>query len=155
MHDERFARLPQPPYYAVVFSSRRRGGEGDGYAAWCGQSTDAIVALERRLDLERAAGAIAPEDAGATFVWIGLRRVNGEVYGHDAISGRIPNEGELNVEGLDITSEQLNELFALDPAAWQHEADLTEEYFKKFGDKVPQELWHELTWLRNRTNGVY
>ncbi|MBK9158620.1 MAG: phosphoenolpyruvate carboxykinase (GTP) [Propionibacteriaceae bacterium] len=84
-----------------------------------------------------------------------LRRVNGEVYGHDAISGRIPNEGELNVEGLDITSEQLNELFALDPAAWQHEADLTEEYFKKFGDKVPQELWHELTWLRNRTNGVY
>jgi heme-degrading monooxygenase HmoA len=32
MHDQRFARLPQPPYYAVIFSSRRRGGEGDGYA---------------------------------------------------------------------------------------------------------------------------
>jgi hypothetical protein len=37
-------------------------GEADGYAAWCGQSTDAIAALERRLDLERAASAIAPED---------------------------------------------------------------------------------------------
>ena len=37
-------------------------GEADGYAAWCGQSTDAIAALERRLDLERAAGVIAPED---------------------------------------------------------------------------------------------
>lgn len=36
--------------------------EADGYGAWCGQSTDAIGALERRLDLERAAGAIAPED---------------------------------------------------------------------------------------------
>ncbi len=27
-----FAALPQPPDYAVIFSSRRRGGEGDGYA---------------------------------------------------------------------------------------------------------------------------
>lgn len=32
MSDTGFARLPAPPYYAVVFSSRRRGGEGDGYA---------------------------------------------------------------------------------------------------------------------------
>lgn len=36
--------------------------EADGYAAWCGQSTDAIATLERRLDLERAAYAIDPED---------------------------------------------------------------------------------------------
>ena len=33
MHDDRFATLPAPPYYAVIFSSRRRpGGERDGYA---------------------------------------------------------------------------------------------------------------------------
>jgi len=32
MSDAGFARLPAPPYYAVVFSSRRRGDEGDGYA---------------------------------------------------------------------------------------------------------------------------
>jgi len=32
MSDAGFARLPSPPYYAVVFSSRRRGDEGDGYA---------------------------------------------------------------------------------------------------------------------------
>jgi heme-degrading monooxygenase HmoA len=32
MSDAGFARLPAPPYYAVIFSSRRRGGEGDGYA---------------------------------------------------------------------------------------------------------------------------
>ena len=32
MHDDRFARLPEPPYYAVIFSSRRRGGDDDGYA---------------------------------------------------------------------------------------------------------------------------
>lgn len=37
-------------------------GEADGYTAWCGQPTDAIATLERRLDLERAAAAIDPED---------------------------------------------------------------------------------------------
>lgn len=37
-------------------------GEADGYAAWCGQPTDAIAALERRLDLERAAADLDPED---------------------------------------------------------------------------------------------
>lgn len=36
--------------------------EADGYGSWCGQPTDRIAALERRLDLERAAGAIDPED---------------------------------------------------------------------------------------------
>ena len=36
--------------------------ESDGYGAWCGQPTDAIASLERRLDLERAADAINPED---------------------------------------------------------------------------------------------
>ena len=31
--DSCFARLPAPPYYAVIFSSKRPpGGEGDGYA---------------------------------------------------------------------------------------------------------------------------
>jgi heme-degrading monooxygenase HmoA len=27
-----FAKTPEPPYYAVIFSSLRKGGEDDGYA---------------------------------------------------------------------------------------------------------------------------
>jgi RNA polymerase sigma-70 factor (ECF subfamily) len=37
-------------------------GEDQGYGAWCGQQTDAIAALERRLDLARAADAIPATD---------------------------------------------------------------------------------------------
>jgi hypothetical protein len=33
-----------------------------GYAAWCGQQTDAVVALERRLDLDRAAAVLDQRD---------------------------------------------------------------------------------------------
>jgi heme-degrading monooxygenase HmoA len=43
MSDEAFARLPAPPYYAVVFSSRRNDEDPEGYAA----------AAERMLELAR------------------------------------------------------------------------------------------------------
>ncbi len=36
--------------------------ESEGYAAWCGQPTDAVAELERRLDLDRAAAAIDAAD---------------------------------------------------------------------------------------------
>ena len=40
----------------------------------------------------------------------------------------------------DLPEGTYEKLFALDPEAWSVEADLTEEYFAKFGDKVPAEL---------------
>ena len=79
-----------------------------------------------------------------------LRRVNGEVDATDAISGRLPKLEDLNVDGLDLAEGQLDALFALDPEAWAKEADLTEEYFAQFGDKVPQELHDQLAALRER-----
>lgn len=36
--------------------------ESEGYAAWCGQQTDAVAAVERRLDLERASAALDGRD---------------------------------------------------------------------------------------------
>ena len=45
---------------------------------------------------------------------------------------------------------QLHKLFALDPNAWSREADLTEEYFGQFGDRVPEELYNQLDLLRDR-----
>ena len=79
-----------------------------------------------------------------------LRRVDGKAGAVDAISGRIPAPGELDTVGLDITAEQLAALFALDPDAWAAEADLTEEYFAQFGDKLPHELLDQLASLRAR-----
>ena len=74
----------------------------------------------------------------------------GEVEATDGISGQLPKKEDLNVEGLDLTDEQLDQLFALDPKAWAAEADLTEEYFAQFGDKLPDEMKHQLTELRGR-----
>lgn len=38
--------------------------ESEGYAAWCGQQTDAVAALERRLDLDRAGAILDQRDHG-------------------------------------------------------------------------------------------
>jgi phosphoenolpyruvate carboxykinase (GTP) len=101
------------------------------------------------------------KDADGHFLWPGfgdnaraiewaLRRVNGEVDAVDALNGRQPLRTDLNLDGLDLTDEQLDELFALDPAAWAQEADLTEEYFAQFGDRLPGALTEELEALRRR-----
>ena len=79
-----------------------------------------------------------------------LRRVAGELDAVDAISGRLPAPGDLNLDGLDLTEDDLALIFALDPDAWQAEADLTEQYFAQFGDRLPAELTRELEQLRER-----
>jgi phosphoenolpyruvate carboxykinase (GTP) len=79
-----------------------------------------------------------------------LRRVAGDAKAVDGISGHIPAAGDLDLAGLDISDGELAELFALPPEAWSAEADLTEEYFAQFGDKVPPELHAQLAQLRAR-----
>jgi len=105
------------------------------------------------------------KDAEGTWLWPGfgdnaraiewaLRRINGEVEAVDAISGRIPAKGDLNVEGLDLPEGTYEKLFELDPDAWSAEADLTKEYFDQFGDKVPAALYAELDALRARIDAA-
>ncbi|MPV36807.1 phosphoenolpyruvate carboxykinase (GTP) [Georgenia subflava] len=79
-----------------------------------------------------------------------LRRVNGEVGAVDAATGRLPRAEDLNLDGLDLSAEQLGELFAVDPEGWSAEADLTEEYFDQFGEHLPAEMTRQLAALRER-----
>ena len=79
-----------------------------------------------------------------------LRRVNGEVGAVEAPTGRLPLPEDLNLEGLDLTAGQLEALFAVDSAGWLAEADLTEEYFAQFGERLPAEMTRQLDQLRAR-----
>ena len=79
-----------------------------------------------------------------------LRRVAGEVGAIAAISGRLPRPEDLNLDGLRIPADDLAELFTVDPDAWAAEADLTQEYFAQFGERLPVELSDQLAQLRER-----
>ena len=100
-------------------------------------------------------------DGDGRFIWPGfgensrvlewiVRRLEGQADAIDSPIGRLPVLEELDLEGVDISRADLEELFALDAASWLAEADLTEEYFGQFGDRVPEELQSQLAELRDR-----
>jgi phosphoenolpyruvate carboxykinase (GTP) len=104
------------------------------------------------------------KDADGTFMWPGygensrvlawiVDRLEGLADAVETPVGRFPVEGGIDVEGLDLAEGTMTELFKLDPASWLAEADLTAEYFAKFGDRVPAELYAQLDALKARLSG--
>ena len=57
MSDAGFAELPAPPYYAVIFSSRRRGDDGDGYAETAARMEELVRGQPGFLGVESTRGA--------------------------------------------------------------------------------------------------
>ena len=101
------------------------------------------------------------KDANGKFMWPGygensrvlewiVRRLDGEAEAVETPIGLVPAAGDLNVDGLDVSEEQLADLFAIHPNTWLAEADLTEEYYLQFGDRVPEALNLQLAGLRDR-----
>ena len=88
-------------------------------------------------------------DNSRVLEWI-IRRIEGQADAVETPIGRLPVVSEMDLDGVDITEADLEELFRLDPESWKAEADLTEEYFGQFGDRVPAELRDQLQELRNR-----
>ncbi|MDR6866242.1 phosphoenolpyruvate carboxykinase (GTP) [Microbacterium resistens] len=88
-------------------------------------------------------------DNARVIDWI-IRRISGEVGAVDSPIGRLPKTEDLNLDGLDLPEADLDELFTVDTAAWSTEADLTEEFYDTFGDKLPAALRAELASLRYR-----
>jgi len=88
-------------------------------------------------------------DNARVIDWI-IRRIEGEVGAVDSPIGRLPKIEDLNLEGADVTDEDLAELFRVDTASWSREADSTEEFFATFGDRLPAALTTELASLRYR-----
>ena len=85
--------------------------------------------------------------------WV-IRRIAGDVPAVDSPIGRLPRPEDLNLDGLDIPAADLEELFSVDAEAWKIEADLTEEFYDTFGDKVPAALRAELASLRYRLDNA-
>ncbi|MGZ4466788.1 MAG: phosphoenolpyruvate carboxykinase (GTP) [Nocardioides sp.] len=101
------------------------------------------------------------KDRDGAFLWPGfgdnsrvvewvIRRIEGKADAVKTPLGLQPAAGALYLDGLDLTDEQVAELFAVNPHSWRSEADLTEDYFAKFGERLPQALTDELTQLRAR-----
>jgi phosphoenolpyruvate carboxykinase (GTP) len=83
------------------------------------------------------------------LAWM-VGRLEGTASAVDESVGRVPARASLNVEGLGLDPDALDQLFEIDRAAWLKECDLTEDFFARFGGRVPPALTAELESLRYR-----
>jgi len=108
-----------------------RKGE-DGTFLWPGFGENSRVVEWIVTQLDRARGLRT--DAGAVHSPVGL----------------LPAPGALRTDGLDLSDADLVALFDVPAEAWLAETDLTGEFFDTFGDRVPDQLWAQLSMLRER-----
>ena len=80
--------------------------------------------------------------------WI-LKRCENAVDAKETAIGYVPNADDINLEGLDLSKETLEELLSVDKEMWKQDADGITEFYKKFRDRLPQELSGELETLKN------
>ena len=101
------------------------------------------------------------KDENGKFIWPGygdnsrvldwiVRRAAGEVEAVDGVTGRYPKFEDFNLEGLDLGEEEWAKMYDIDPEAWAAEMDDTEEYYKQFGDKLPEAIKEQLAEFRAR-----
>ena len=83
------------------------------------------------------------------LMWI-LSRCDGTGNAVETPIGYQPSASDINIEGLDITEDVVADLLSVDKALWSTEADGIEEFYKKFGDRLPAELVSELDALKAR-----
>ena len=88
-------------------------------------------------------------DNSRVLDWI-VRRAAGEVEAVEGVTGLYPKYEDFNLEGTDVSKEDWDKMFDIDPEAWAAEMEDTEEYFKKFGDRVPAPILDQLKKFRER-----
>ena len=62
--------------------------------------------------------------------------------------GLFPKVEDLDLTGLDISKETLGKLFKVSKEEWQKEIPLIEEFYAKFGNRLPKELKKQLEDLK-------
>ena len=71
-------------------------------------------------------------------------RVDGKVGAKETPIGLVPNEGDLDTDGIGISSDDMNELMRVDADAWKAEIPDIENHFSTFGDRLPERLKKQL-----------
>jgi phosphoenolpyruvate carboxykinase (GTP) len=122
------------------------------------------------LEIGRRTGAKLPniyyvnwfrKSDGGDFLWPGFgengrvlkwvyERCAGTAKAVETPIGNLPATSDLDLEGLDIDSDDVAQLLRVDIEGWLHELPLVRDYYRKFGDHLPKELIAELETMRDR-----
>lgn len=81
--------------------------------------------------------------------WI-IKRCEGKVDAEETAIGFVPKAEDINLEGIEdeVSEDQLKEILSVDNSLWENEAKGIEEFYAKFGDRLPKALSDELNTLK-------
>ena len=102
-------------------------------------------------------------DENGSFIWPGfgdnlrvlewiLKRCFDEVDAKDTEIGYLPKAEDINLSGLDMDPAALESILTVDRDLWKAEAAGIRDFYRQFGDKLPQALAQELNDLEARLN---
>ena len=83
--------------------------------------------------------------------WI-IDRCEGKVGAVETEIGYVPEKGDLQLDGLDISDETLTELLSIDKEAWKEDLANQREFFAQFGDRLPKEIKDSMDELEAKLN---
>jgi phosphoenolpyruvate carboxykinase (GTP) len=90
-------------------------------------------------------------DNSRVLKWV-VERLDGDAEAVETPVGLVPAPGALDTTGLDMSEEDVAKALAVNTEDWVKELPLIEEWFAKFGDKLPAPLRAELDGLKERLN---
>ncbi|MFJ8433736.1 phosphoenolpyruvate carboxykinase (GTP) [Kitasatospora sp. NPDC094019] len=94
------------------------------------------------------------KNADGQFVWPGygensrvlkwiVERLEGDGAGVETPIGVLPTVEGFDLEGLELSKEDIDLLFTVDADIWRQEAALVPAHLEMFGEHTPAELWDE------------
>jgi len=100
-------------------------------------------------------------DKNGKFLWPGFRenlrilewilqRSSGKVRAKETAIGYIPFHSDIDMTGLVLGEDALDELFAINKKDWLEELKRIKKFFKQFKKDLPEELWQEYEALSKR-----
>jgi phosphoenolpyruvate carboxykinase (GTP) len=101
------------------------------------------------------------KDADGKFLWPGygensrvlewvFERVSGRGEAIETPIGHVPAPGGIDLDDLEVSKEDMEELLRVDPEEWRREVPLIREHFAKFGDRLPAPLARQVDDLERR-----
>jgi len=101
------------------------------------------------------------KDADGRWLWPGygensrvlewvFERVAGRAEAIETPIGYLPTPSAINVDGLDVSDADLEELLRVDHDEWRAEVPLIREHFSQFGDRLPAALADAVNDLERR-----
>ena len=83
--------------------------------------------------------------------WI-LARCEDKVEARETAIGYVPYAKDINIEGLDLSVDTIEDLLSVDKASWLEDVENIKSFYAQVGDRVPAIMYEELKALEERLN---